>query len=56
MQSKFAEISEITRISAIKLRTFASDEKAAKFRLGRGPYISILFQYIKEVVTWRQHI
>ena len=32
MQTKFAEISEITRISAIKLRTFASDEKAAKFR------------------------
>ena len=32
MQAKFAEISEITRISAIKLRTFASDEKAAKFR------------------------
>ena len=31
MQTKFAEISEITRISAIKLRTFASDEKAAKF-------------------------
>ena len=26
MQTKFAEISEITRISAIKLRTFASDE------------------------------
>ena len=32
MQTKFAEISEITRISAIKLRTFASDEKAAKSR------------------------
>ena len=32
MQTKFAERSEITRISAIKLRTFASDEKAAKFR------------------------
>ena len=32
MQRKFAEISEITRISAIILRTFASDEKAAKFR------------------------
>ena len=32
MQAKFAEISEITRISAIKLRPFASDEKAAKFR------------------------
>ena len=32
MQTKFAEISEITRISAIKLRTFASDEKAAKIR------------------------
>ena len=32
MQTKFAEISEITRISAIKLRTFASEEKAAKFR------------------------
>ena len=32
MQTKFAEISEITRISAIKLRTFASDEKAAIFR------------------------
>ena len=29
MQAKFAEI---TRISAIKLRTFASDGKAAKFR------------------------
>ena len=29
MQTKFAEISEIMRISAIKLRTFASDEKAA---------------------------
>ena len=26
MQTKFAEISESTRISAIKLRTFASDE------------------------------
>ena len=26
MQTKFAEISEITRISAIKLRTFTSDE------------------------------
>ena len=32
MQTKFAEISEITRMSAIILRTFASDEKAAKFR------------------------
>ena len=32
MQRKFAEISKITRISAIKLRTFASDEKASKFR------------------------
>ena len=32
MQAKFAEISKITRISAIKLQTFASDEKAAKFR------------------------
>ena len=32
MQAKFAEISEITRISATKLRTFASDEEAAKFR------------------------
>ena len=32
MQTKFAEISEITRISEIKLRTFASDEKVAKFR------------------------
>ena len=32
MQTKFAEISEITRISVMKLRTFASDEKAAKFR------------------------
>ena len=31
MQTKFAEIREITRISAIKLRTFASDEKAANF-------------------------
>ena len=26
MQTKFAEISEITRISAINLRTFGSDE------------------------------
>ena len=32
MQAKFAEISKITRISAIKLQTFASGEKAAKFR------------------------
>ena len=32
MQTKFAEISEITRITAIKLRTYASDEKGAKFR------------------------
>ena len=32
MQTKFAKISEITRIPAIRLRTFASDEKAAKFR------------------------
>ena len=32
MQTKFAEISEITRISAIKFRTFVSDENAAKFR------------------------
>ena len=32
MRTKFAEISEITRISAIKLRTFASHEKATKFR------------------------
>ena len=32
MQTKFAEIGEITRISAINLRTFASNEKAAKFR------------------------
>ena len=34
MQAKFAEISDIKQISAIKLhlRTFASDEKAAKFR------------------------
>ena len=32
LQTKFAEISEVTRISAIKLRTFASDEKVAKFR------------------------
>ena len=32
MQTKFAEISEIMRISEIKLRTFASDEKVAKFR------------------------
>ena len=38
MQTKFSEISEITRISAIKLRTFASDEKAAKFRC--YPYCS----------------
>ena len=32
MQTKFAEISEITQISAIKWRTFPSDEKAARFR------------------------
>ena len=32
MQTKFATISEITRISAIKFRTFVSDENAAKFR------------------------
>ena len=32
MQAKFNEINEMTRISAIKFRTFASDEKAAKFR------------------------
>ena len=32
MQTKFAEISEITRISAMKFRTFLSDENAAKFR------------------------
>ena len=32
MQTKFAEISETTRISAIKFRTFVSDENAAKFR------------------------
>ena len=31
MQTKFATISEITRISAIKFRTFVSDENAAKF-------------------------
>ena len=30
--NEICRISEITRISAIKLRTFASDEKAAKFR------------------------
>ena len=35
MQAKFAKISEMTRISAIKLRNFTSDEKAeiqSKFR------------------------
>ena len=31
MQAKFAEISEITRISAIKLWTLALDQNAAKF-------------------------
>ena len=31
-ERNFPEISEITRISAIKLRTFASEEKAAKIR------------------------
>ena len=32
MRTKFAEISETMRISAIKFQTFVSDENAAKFR------------------------
>ena len=44
MQTKFAEISEITRISAIKLRTFASDEKAAKFRCFYCPNVGKISQ------------
>ena len=31
MQAKFADFSEITRISVIKFRTFVSDENAANF-------------------------
>ena len=41
MQAKFAEISEIPRILAIKLRTFASEKKAAKFRGMRRNFVPV---------------